>query len=308
MRFRQDFKDFQILQPFYMTAIQSKSASTKKYTLSVDFQGVRIDVMHSKSKIKFAGFSEVIQGAILRFKKLFKYQSLELRVLVHQKPTKDNVGLAVEILSEEKIEIAGELYYVSVMFKYSYDKPGEVTYFPILYREVCSNGMFAKLSSSFKETIPVSEIYDIKCDWSICNFEDYCASYAQVIEDFKTNEFHEEEGFQAEADRLFSTVLDLEVERYARSVTLDLIRENPRDVDAESIIQENRNTLGSNRFAILNALTDFASRQEDHAIRHDMFIKIGNFVSSDIDKKLKDENKKLTDTMFWDDLLNFITR
>lgn len=137
--------------------------------------------------------------------------------------------------------------------------------------------MLAVISQSFSETIPASKIFEIGCEWSKCNFEDYQTLLNQLFQHLKEEEWGQnQEGLES----VFGT----------SKSNGDSISE---------IIDRNLSDIGYNEFAKLNIITDFATSEPDPIKRLEMIKQAGYYVNDLLDKIVRDNTKTQKGAFRW---------
>jgi len=304
--FLQNTRPFRELKPFFLPAFYCTILDGKKklHQLSIQFQGREIVVKKSSKPFAYAGFNQVISGAVLRMQKLFHPDKLKLEVNNLSMPTFNNLSISFELLNKKIFKIADEEYYASIRVLYSYDDCEKVTYSPIIYRKVCSNGMITVLSSKFKEIISADKIFDIGCEWTRCNFETIQNNFTRYFNELSKKKVSNDSKNQM--DSISSMLRTFENIRQSRGVSenndslkMEVLYEirNPED-----ILQNNINTIGNNEFALWNTLTEIASRESNDNARYEMFSELGKHLSEEVDKMLKEETKDRSDNLLWDEV------
>jgi len=294
---------FSTLNEYYLPANHHPIMFGKKkmYSLSVPLGGKEIKVKRSSKKIKHTSFAKVILGAVLRMQKLFQPEKLNLAIIINKRPSEFDLTLEFELVNTNKFIIANEEYFLTIVTNYSYNKPDKVTYYPILYRQWCSNGAVSILSEQFKEIIPVEKILEIGCEWTRCNFESYKNNATSYFEDLKR--------MQDNPERLLSNA-----NRIAKSLfTVNRARRNSKDDFLESnmvrdrpsirfYLRENIEQLGSNQYAVFNSLTEYASQEENLELRYQYFMSIGKYLSREMKKTAKLNKEYWSESLNWDGL------
>lgn len=305
MKFLQDTQSFEVLKPYFIPAIYHRILEGRKkvYQLSISMDGVEKVIKKSAKPFEHASFNKVITGAVKRMEKLFAPDHLDLEVILYKKPSLQQLELSFELVNKNLFKIGNEDYFASIMCEYSYSKMNLVTYYPIIYRQVCSNGMVSVMSKNFTETISTDKIFDIGCEWSKCTFETY---QRKLKEYFEILQFGDEvlpdepnDNFEAKAIRKMERVLKISIpsEKNRVSEVID------NSHSAENILSENIETLGYNQFAIWNAITDFASRERDVAKRNQMFLNAGKFLSNEVEKTLNKRDQLWSENLVWNEIL-----
>lgn len=302
MKFLQDTQPFEILKPYFIPAIYHRILEGRKkvYQLSISMDGVEKVIKKSTKPFEHASFNKVITGAVKRMEKLFTPDHLDLEVILYKKPSLNQLELSFELVNKNLFKIGNEDYFTSIMCEYSYSKMNLVTYYPIIYRQVCSNGMVSVMSKNFTETISTDKIFDIGCEWSKCTFETYQRKLKDYFEIIQFNRFIEEdETFEMNAIRKMERVLKVNIQN-DRTETLANFEDSP---NADRIISNNIETLGQNQFAVWNAITDFASRERDVNKRNQMFLNAGKFLSNEVEKTLNKRDKEWSENLIWNEIL-----
>jgi hypothetical protein len=296
---------FSKLKEFYIPANHSTEivGKRKKFKLSIPWQGLNIPIKQSSKKIIHASLAKVIQGTVLRMKKLFEPAPLNLGVIINHRfdPKAGETLLEFELVNRNGFNIGNDEYFISIVTRYSYSKPETAVYLPILYRKWCSNGAVWVTSDRFKEEIHVDKILDIGCEWTKCNFEAFhknANTYFEILKNNRKIESHIEELF-LEAERLIATVLKPEKGR--KNTRGDRALFN-RDVSISQTVKKYLERDGNNQFAIFNVLTDFASNEPDTTIRYNYFIKIGKYLSREINKVTKNSAETWSEQLDWPSL------
>lgn len=302
MKFIQDTQSFEVLKPYFIPAIYHRMLEGRKkvYQLSISIDGVEKVIKKSTKPFEHASFNKVITGAVKRMEKLFAPDHLDLEVILYKKPSRYQLELSFEIVNKNLFKIGNEDYFASIMCEYSYSKMNVVTYYPIIYRQVCSNGMVSVMSKNFTETISTDKIFDIGCEWSKCTFETYQRKLKDYFEIIQFNRFIEEdETFELNAIRKMERVLKVNIQNDTTEVLANF-EDSP---NADRIISNNIETLGQNQFAVWNAITDFASRERDVNKRNQMFLNAGKFLSNEVEKTLNKRDKEWSENLIWNEIL-----
>ncbi len=306
MNFIQDTKPFRTLKPYFLPAIYHRIivGNRRMYQLSISLDGQEVIIKKSIKTFSHTSFNKVITGAVRRMEKLFSPDSLALEVILLCKPTITNLELSFELVNKNLIKIGNEEYIASIMVAYSYNKMDKVTYYPIIYRKVCSNGMVAVMSRRFVEVISVDKIFEIGCEWTRCNFETYqkrLANYFKTLQQEKLsktkNNINSSLINQIEKVLRIDTTSQETKERDRIFGTEELNSENPR-FRMEDILGSNIKDLGDNQFAVWNAITEFASTERNYVKRNEMFMNAGRYLSKELEKSTIDSS----DNLFWDEL------
>jgi hypothetical protein len=324
--FQQDFQDFKTLQPYFIPAIYHKLAVGKNnvYQLSVPFDGEEVIIHSNKENFIHAGFNDVITGAVLRLQEMFKPEELKLKVAVYQEPTLEDLSLTFELYNTISFTIDNEEYNMSIIGSYSYKNKGEVRYHPVIYREVCTNGMIAKISNNLVETIPADRIFDFGCEWSRCSFDAYCERLTSFYEMLKMEDLFDPEDLNLSehpiedrnekveeifspretSDHIDSASFNYEPEEEeVYSIMTELFGEEYDSTDdLRAIIKHNFDELGTNQYGLLNILTDYISRETDWEVRLDRMRILGDYVESLMDEKFHFYNHKWSKSPSWSQL------
>lgn len=305
MKFIQDTQSFEVLKPYFIPAIYHRILEGRKkiYQLSISMDGVEKVIKKSAKPFEHASFNKVITGAVKRMEKLFAPDHLDLEVILYKKPSLNQLELSFELVNKNLFKIGNEDYFASIMCEYSYSKMNVVTYYPIIYRQVCSNGMVSVMSKNFTETISSDKIFDIGCEWSKCTFETYqrkLKDYFEILQYGDDKLFDETTGsFESKAIRKMERVLKISI----MPQNIEVLREFDSNHNAESILSDNIETLGYNEFAVWNAITDFASRERDVTKRNQMFLNAGKFLSNEVEKTLNKRDKEWSKNLVWNQIL-----
>lgn len=305
--FIQNTIPFSELRAFFLPAmyITVLDGNNKSYQLSIPFKGREIVVKKSNKSFSYAGFNQVISGAVLRMQKIFHPDKLKLEVYNLLGPNFDDLSLSFELINKNKFKIADEDYYASVRVSYSYDDVNKITYAPIIYREVCSNGMVTVLSSKFKEVISPNKIFEIGSEWTRCNFETIKNNYTRYFNQIQNKKINDN------INDLMNNILPTLNEFDQIRQKIGLSEKNDRTVfendikevsNSQRVLRSNINILGNNEFALWNTLTEIASRERNHVIRHEMLSLLGKNISKEVDKMLKKEKRDRSNKLLWNEL------
>jgi len=300
---------FSALKEYYLPAIHHPILVGKKkmYNLSVPLGGQEIQIKRSSKKIKHTSYAKVILGAVLRMQKLFQPEKLNLAVIINKRPNEDDLTLEFELVNTNKFIVANEEYFLTIVANYSYSKPDKVTYYPILYRQWCVNGAVSILNEQFKEIIPAEKILEIGCEWTRCNFESYknmATSYFETLRRSVDNP----ERLRDNANRLSEILFNLKKSKRTseeNSLTESRLVRYERSVN--SYFSKNIETLGNNQFAVFNALTEYASQEENLQLRYQYFMSIGKYLSKEMRKTAKLDKEYWSESVDWEGL-NQLTR
>ncbi len=294
---------FNSLKEFYIPAIYHTlvKGRTKYHQLSIPINGQELIIKKSSKKFKYASFANVILGSVQRMKKLFTPDALDLGVNIINQPISNNLRLSFELVNKKKFIIAGEEYILSIVAEYSYKKMDTVTYFPVLYRQTCTNGQVVILADQFKETISVDKIFEIGCEWTRCNFESY-TNKATIY--FKSLQKKDINLTETEKIKFIEKILKINVSRSLKknkkSVQLMDLEVNNRSV--QDIIGTNMERLGNNNFALYNSLTEFASQENNWEMRNMYFLNIGRYLNNEMKKTIKINEKSRAENWVWQDV------
>jgi hypothetical protein len=291
---------FSSLKEFYLPAIHHQILVGKKkmYNLSVPLGGKEIQIKRSSKKIKHASYAKVILGAVLRMRNLFHPEKMNLAVIINKRPSESDMTLEFELVNTQKFIIAKEEYFLSIVANYSYLKPDKVTYYPILYRQWCTNGAVSILSEQFKETIAVEKILEIGCEWTRCNFETYknmASDYFNALRKAEDNI----DNLRKSANNLERVLFNSNNSKRKLSNRLTEYSSN-RDRNVSSYLGYNIEAIGGNQFAVFNAITEYASQEENLELRYQYFMAIGKYLSKEMKKTTKIEKENWSNSIDWD--------
>jgi hypothetical protein len=304
MRFIQDTKPFETLKPYFIPAIYHHIIDGKKkvYQLSIVLDGTELVVKKSAKDFLHTAFNKVIMGGILRMEHLFEPEKIHLEVILHSTPLENDLSIEFELVNRTPFVIAGEDYIASIMVEYSYSKMDVVTYLPIIYRQICKNGMINVMTKRFSEKVSADKIFEIGCEWSRCTFENYKRKldnyFTQMInsDESKTNT----EKFRNDALQQMERVLKMSMGE-ENSEMREVMSNRDR---ARNSLGMNIEKLGTNQFAVWNAITEFASEQSNLQDRNRLFMNIGKYLSNELEKSLATQNKKWSERITWDEALS----
>ena len=300
-------QQFDKLKEYYIPAIFHHVLKGRKkvYQLSISMDGKEKVIKKSPKKFKHTSFSNVILGSVMRMKKLFAPEALNLGVILINVPDSKNLRISFELVNKNRFIIAGEEYILSIIAEYSYKKMETVTYYPVLYRQTCSNGAVMILNDQFKEVISVDKIMDIGCEWTKCNFETYINQVQSFFEELKSTQLTMS---QSEMINFIEKILkiNLKESRRKKNVKADLFEMDRPERNIENVIDVNLERLGNNNFALWNSLTEFASRQENWEIRNEYFMKIGKYLFNETKKATRDERKKWSENLSWGEVVAIV--
>lgn len=303
MNFIQNTKPFESLKPYFIPAIYHRIVEGKKkvYQLSIVLDANEVIVKKSSKDFVHTSFNKVIMGAILRMEQLFEPEKIHLEVIIYSTPLENDLSIEFELVNKKPFIIAGEEYIASIMVEYSYSKMSEVTYLPIIYRQVCSNGMVSVMTKRFIETVAADRIFDIGCEWSRCTFEKYTRKLNNYFNDLKNSN----EKDRSMNDSMFERDAIQQMERVLRRRFSDLNSDlrNERSVRdrVRSSLRSYIEELGRNQFAVWNTITDFASQENEVRERNRLFLNIGKYLSNELDKSLDSQNKKWSERLTWEE-------
>lgn len=304
MKFKQNTQSFEILKPFFIPAIYHRIIEGRKklHQLSISMEGIEKVVKKSPKPFIHASFNQVITGAVLRMEKLFSPEQLNLEVILFKTPSLHNLEISFELVNKTIFKIGKEEYYASIICEYSYNNMDNVTYYPLIYREVCSNGMVCIMAKNFTEHVAADKIFEIGCEWSRCTFENYQKKLNNYFELLKEEKFHSknEEEIALNIIQRMERLFKIDIPSQEDRMRTEIIPENPSPQD---IIHDNLITIGKNEFAAWNAITDFASRENDPETRNKMFLKAGKYLSDEMEKKLNKNKKSQTLNLQWSEIL-----
>ena len=299
---------FSTLKEYYLPAFHQpiKVGKKKMYRLSIPFDGKDIQIKRSTKKIKHASFAKVILGAVLRMKKLFHPDRLNLGTIINIAPSLKDLTIEFELINKNKFIIANEEYLLSIVAKYAYSKSDIVIYYPILYRQICTNGAVAILNEQFKETISVDKILEIGCEWTKCNFESYINLATNYFEWLKRLTDNQDQ-LGNNADLLAERILGIKRKprRKSQKINFEISNiNNKRDIN--NYLSKNLSEIGYNQFAVFNTLTEYASNEPSLQLRHQYFMAIGKYLSKEMKNSAKINKELWSDNLTWDDVNKII--
>jgi hypothetical protein len=309
MRNRKWLQDIDSLRQYFIhSKIKIIYKNRKRfYQLSVLIDNEEIILKNSTKKIIHSSFDNVIHGAFKRMEKLFDTSTLDLGVIINSYPTKNNLSLSFELVNKNKFLINNEEYYLSIIAEYSYNRMAIVTYYPIIYREVCENGNVVMLSKKFIEYISADKTYDIGYEWSRCNFEDYKNKVSEYFEniDFIPTYFDMDNGIdniKISITNLVEKILKIKInpDEYLNEI-IDEINTSPKQ-RLENLMQDNFRRMDYSNFGFWNVITAFSSQEEDFNKRNKMFLNSGKFLYQEINKNYNRNRKFLIDYLSWNDI------
>lgn len=296
-------ENFAALKEFYIPAICHPilKGRTKTYQLSIPLNGQELIVKKSAKKFKYTSFANVILGSVMRMKKLFAPESLDLGVHLIKTPNSKDLSLSFELVNKKQIIIAGEEYILSIVAEYSYKKMDTVTYYPILYRQTCINGQVAILGDQFKEIISVDKILEIGCEWTRCNFESYIGRATTYFEDIRREPLFSSISQQV---NFIEKVLKIKISNSAKNNKNSIAGNNFEmdEISLSSTIGKNIERLGNNNFALYNAMTEYASKQNNWEVRNRYFLYIGKYLFNEMKKATKANKKHWSEKLVWQDV------
>lgn len=306
MNFIQDTQSFEVLKQFFIPAIYHRIIEGKKklFQLSVSMEGTEVIIKKSAKTFVHTGFNKVIMGAVMRMEKLFAPEHIQLEVVLYQTPNLKSQKISFELINKKEFKIGNEAYIVSIMAEYDYAKMQVVTYYPILYRQICSNGMMAVMTSNFTETIAADKIFDIGCDWTRCTFETYQRKLADYFEMLKNQDEHSLVEDYSELQQLIIKKIERVLKiNLSNNIEETLSKTGNDSQNTEQIITDNLENLGHNEFAVWNIITEYASRENNIEKRNQMFINAGKYLSNEVEKTLNKNKTVWADNLVWDDAL-----
>jgi hypothetical protein len=304
MRFIQDTQAFETLKPYFIPAIYHRIIDGKKkvYQLSIVLDGAELIVKKSAKDFVHTAFNKVIMGGVLRMEQLFEPEKIHLEVILHSTPLVNDLSIEFELVNRTSFIIAGEEYIASIMIEYSYSKMEVVTYMPIIYRQISSNGLDSVMTKRFSEKVSADKIFEIGCEWSRCTFE----KYNRKLNDYFTQMRNSDESSNSLEDFRINAIKQME-----RVLKIRMGEENSNSRNIMPDRDRARNQLGRyieelgmNQFAVWNAITDFASQERNLQDRNRLFLNIGKYLSNELEKSLATQNKKWSERMTWDDALS----
>jgi hypothetical protein len=295
------------LKEYFLPAIHHRiiTGKTRRYQLSVPIQGTEVVVKKSLKKIKHASFASVISGAILRMERLFHPEKAQLKVSITIRPKPDDLTLMFELINQKRFIINNEEYFLTIAAEYSYSKMDQVTYAPVLYRQVCSNGMVSMLGERFKETISVDKIFDLNCEWTRCSFEQYQRQYISYINNLKQMVLQPNimrSLLENMARNMTKTGPKRKTKIKDRNIEQNFIGDYS-ERNLENILDKYIEEFGNNGLAVFNALTDYASREPVNRLRFDNFLNIGKYLQKEIKKVVKSDFQNWSESLTWEELM-----
>jgi hypothetical protein len=313
MKLLQEAQSFDKIKPLFIPAIYHNILIGRKkmYQLSISIDGIEKIIKKSSKSFEYSSFKNVILGAVKRMERLFSPEHLNLEVIIYEAPNLNKLDLSIEFVNKNKFLIGKEEYFASVMCEYSYSKMNTVLYYPIIYRQVCSNGQVAVMSENFTENISTNKIFEIGCEWSRCNFESFqskLSDYFDIIQFENDNVItiteNFEDSFEAKAIKKVERALKININESIRNEDRSenrFFNENKNIL--ENIISNNIKNLGQNQFAVWNAITEYASRENDITKRNQMFLNAGKYLAKEMDKTLSKRVISLNENLNWNELL-----
>lgn len=306
MNFIQETQSFEVLKQYFIPAIYHRIFEGRKkvYQLSISMEGIEKVVKKSTKPFEHTSYNKVITGAVKRLEKLFAPEQLNLEVVLYKKPNLNQLDLSFELVNKNLFKIGKEEYFASIMVEYSYSKMNVVKYYPIIYRQTCSNGQVAVMSKNFTEVITTDRIFEIGCDWSKCTFESYqriLNNYFEILQNNRQGNLFDNEdlvSFERNALRKMEQVLKITF-----SENMEINKDYDNSHNPKKYIIRNINLLGKNQFAVWNAITDYASRERDIVKRNAMFLNAGKFLSNEVEKTLNKQKKDWSDNLIWAEVL-----
>lgn len=313
MKLLQEAQSFDKIKPLFIPAIYHNILVGRKkmYQLSISIDGIEKIIKKSSKSFEYSSFKNVILGAVKRIERLFSPEHLNLEVIIYEAPNLNKLDLSIEFVNKNKFLIGKEEYYASIMCEYSYSKMNTVLYYPIIYRQVCSNGQVAVMSENFTEYISTDKIFEIGCEWSRCNFESFqskLSEYFDIIQFENDNVItiteNYEDSFEAKAIKKVERALKINFNEIIRNEVLSENRNFKENKNIlENIISNNIKNLGQNQFAVWNAITEYASRENDVTKRNQMFLNAGKYLAKEMDKTLSKRVISLNENLNWNELL-----
>lgn len=306
MRYIQETQPFEVVKQYFIPAIYHRIIEGKKklFQLSVSMEGTEVIIKKSAKPFVHTGFNKVITGAVMRMERLFTPEHLQLEVILYNTPNLQTQKISFELINKNEFKVGTEAYIVSIMATYDYAKMQIVTYYPIFYRQICSNGMMAVMSSNFTETIAADTIFDIGCEWSRCSFESYQRKLQDYFEILKNQD---ELSLVEDYSKLQQLVIK-KIERVLKvnlsnNIKESLFLDSYDSQNAEQIMTDNLFHLGHNEFALWNIITEYASREKNSEKRNQMFINAGKYLSNEMEKTLNKNKTVWAENLVWDDVL-----
>jgi hypothetical protein len=303
MNFIQNTKPFESLKPYFIPSIYHRIVEGKKkvFQLSIVLDGAELIVKKSPKDFIHAGFNKVIMGGVLRMERLFEPDKIHLEVIMYSTPMDNDLSIEFELVNRAPFIIAGEEYIAAILVEYSYSKMEVVTYMPIIYRQICSNGMVSIMTKRFSEKVNADKIFEIGCEWSRCTFE----NYNRKLNDYFTQMKNSDESstapgmFREDAIKQMERILKIRLGG-ENSEMRDVMSDRDR---ARNILGIYIEQLGMNQFAVWNAITDFASQQSNLQDRNRLLMNIGKYLSNELEKSFATQNKKWEERITWDEAL-----
>jgi hypothetical protein len=114
------------------------------------------------------------------------------------------------------------------------------------------------------------------------------------------------ERLRQNANRLADSLFNLN--RTKTSVNNELlVNDGPKDRRSiSSYLSKNMEQLGNNQFAVLNALTEYASQEENLKLRYQYFMTIGKYLSKEMKKNAKISKEYWSESVDWKELNKII--
>lgn len=303
-----DGEPISLLKEFFIPAIHERVKSGKKnvYQLTVPLYGTELLVKRSILPLKHTSFANVITGAVLRMNKLFYPDRPKLKVLFIAKPDPINVTLKFELINETPLLINDEPYFLTILTEYRYDKMDKVSYAPILYRQVCSNGMVSILGERFKETITIDKLFDISVDWSRCSFEQYQKRFSSYLFQLSRTPLSITQ-LNTNVSKLIRKLINNKRSRRNRAISqykdISLTPDYPKR-KLHELINHYTEEFGQTSLAVFYILTDFASREPDFNVRYQSFLSIGKYVQTEMIRLVKANFKYWSNSLTWEELIH----
>jgi DNA primase len=82
------------------------------------------------------------------------------------------------------------------------------------------------------------------------------------------------------------------------------LRGEARDrVRASDLISMYIEQFGNNQLAVWNALTDYASQEQNLRVRNENLMRVGKYLSKEIKKMLKSRQDALSESLSWNEMI-----
>ena len=114
---------------------------------------------------------------------------------------------------------------------------------------------------------------------------------------------------RSDVDRLVRSVLETNRTTLNRKDQIDdySLRGESRDrVRASDLISMYIEQFGNNQLALWNALTDYASQEQNLRVRNENLMRVGKYLSKEIKKMLKSRQDVLSESMSWNEMNGII--